>query len=857
MRAMRRIAPWAALILCLLCAAPAAAAKLDRGFGHGGVVLTGFGSHLDTRAHAADQFEVEPSGAILLGVSGDRGTFTVERVGAAGALDAGFGDDGAVAVTGIQGRATAPLPDGGVVVAGSQGEGDPGRDIAVTRYTADGKLDRGFGERGVFRLDAKLEDFAEAVAVQPDGTIVVAAVSDCPERVKGCGYYGRSSLLLLRLGPRGHLLSRTSFRLETSRAYFREPEPQLGLALGPEGRILVATEALGREQPAQLIAFGADGRLQGSFGKGGAVAIPGRPYPASLTVAANGDPLLAGYKSFGRDYVQRLLPSGALDPSFGGGGTVTCKPTHTDNYSGSTWVAAAPDGGVLSSGGEGNCGLARLTAGGELDPSFGEGGLVEAFDALGKDGQPQRVAAGPGGSALVLRWQVGAGFRIARYTAAGALDPSFGKGGVATVTARAATFDQVNALLPLPGRKLLAVGGSQCGDWSCGEFALARYGPDGSLDRSFGHGGLVTTPFDGEGLATSAAIQPDGRIVVAGAVGTRAYGELHGTSPTLARYGPDGALDRGFGKAGIASIPSAEGEDVQFTGVAIAPGGDIVAVGEATCNEKQPCGKRYCRHCSAYIVARFHPGGGLDRAFGKRGVLYLNFHRTTEADNGARAVAIRPDGKIVVAGRTAIGGFGLIRLLPDGRLDPSFGHDGIVHTFFTITVHPGGGDSYDREIGRPGYALALLPGGKVLVAGGSVVPKHQGDRHPTNHGIVVRYLADGRVDPSFGHDGVVDVPGVAIRALGVDRCGRPVIAGPDTTDRQPTGFGVARLLPSGAFDPTFARRPVRLKLGSGEESRANVVAVSGDRVIAGGVASSEGAGDEFALAALTGGSSCR
>jgi Domain of unknown function (DUF5122) beta-propeller len=161
---MRRIVWGAALLICLAFAAVAGATTLDRGFGDGGVVMTGFGAHLDLRDHSAADFEVEPSGRVVLGIGGPRGTFTVERVTAAGALDPSFGDDGAV-TTAIGGRAVTVAPGGSVVVAGSVGAGNPGRDIAVSRYDADGKLDRSFGRGGTYRLDAGREDFAEAVAV--------------------------------------------------------------------------------------------------------------------------------------------------------------------------------------------------------------------------------------------------------------------------------------------------------------------------------------------------------------------------------------------------------------------------------------------------------------------------------------------------------------------------------------------------------------------------------------------------------------------------------------------------------------------------------------------------------------------
>jgi uncharacterized delta-60 repeat protein len=843
---MRCVVAMGALLLCLLGAAIAVGATgVDPGFGRRGVVLTGFGSHVDVRDHSAKEITVEPSGKVVLGITGPRGIFTVERLTATGAPDRGFGDAGVVTAA-INGQAMAVTPVGGVVVVGSQGEDNPGRDIAVTKYGPDGQVDRSFGHHGTYRLDAGLEDFGEAVALQPDGTIVVAGRSQCPGRTRHCPYETSSRLVLLRLSPDGRLLSRTDRRLSST-------DP-VGMAVAADGRILVATAAAGRYRPPLLIAFDRTGKLATSFGHKGSVQVVPSPAAPTLTLAADGDPLYASNPYSPDTRVHRLLPDGSPDGSFGKDGAVACKPTR-NQYGEANWTGFAPesDGKLLIAGGNGDCALARYLPDGSLDPSFGEGGRVEASVALG--GRVEGVAAGPRESALVLRWQVGVGFRLARFLADGSVDRSFGRGGLATVKVKARTFDQVNALLPLHKGRLLAVGSSQCGDWSCGEFALARYLPDGSLDRSFGRRGLVTTPFAGEAVATSAAIQPDRDIVVAGTVGVRAAGELHETRPTLARYRPGGDIDNGFGEGGIVTLPARKGEDVRFNGVAIAPGGDIVAVGEADCRREKRCGPRYCAECSDFFVARFGPHGALDRAFGQRGVLRIRFPRSHEYNDAARAVAIRPDGRIVIAGHAWQGGFALVRLLPDGRRDPSFGHHGIVNTYFAITLHGEGGKPFDLGVPRRGYALRLLADGRILVAGGLVAP-NQAQAHPANHGVVARYLADGRLDPSFGDGGITEIDGLAIRALTVDRCGQTVVAGAASKDRSPTGFGAARLLPSGAIDHRFGAPSVQLHLGTGTESRANAIALSGDRVVLGGVASNDGAGDEFALAALRSGPGC-
>jgi uncharacterized delta-60 repeat protein len=819
------------------------AGKLDRSFGHQGIALTGFGDHLERHSQSTKQIQVEASGKIVLGTEGPRGGFTIERLDPDGVLDQSFGSDGTVA-TEINGESMAVQSNSSVIVAGSIGEGDPGRDFAVMRYLPDGKVDRSFGDSGLVRFRKGLEDVAESVVLQPDGTIVVAGRSSCGEREYGCGWYTRSEVVLMRLSPDGKLISRTSY--DKTKGY------GLTLAVGSGGQIVLAAETFLTRNPSQLIHFRPDGKLQAGFGKGGAVPIPGNSYTDTFTLQPDDKPLLAASRQ--AVGVLRLAPDGIPDASFGEGGKVQCVPTGTQYSSGrSPRVATLPNGRLLASGGGGDCGLARYLSDGTPDASFGIGGRVDVGSALG--GPAEALAAGPNDAAIVVRWQNGTGFRVARYLADGSLDSSFGVGGVATVPGRAATFDQVNALLPLDKGKLLAVGTSGCGDRSCGEFALARYRADGTLDRSFGQGGLSRTPLEGVGLATSGAIQRNGRIVLGGAIGVRKYGELKDERLALARYTPNGVLDSSFGKAGIVTIPSAQGEDVQVNALAVAPDGDVIAAGEASCTDSRECGKRYCSECASYVVARFRPNGSPDRGFGKAGVMRIDVGHNDEDHDAARAVAVQPDGKIVVAGRS-FGGFGLVRLLPDGRLDPSFGHRGFARTSFSIRLRADDGKFFSIGVDRPATSMALMPNGKIVVGGGIEVSKQYPSEKAQNHSVIVRYRPNGWVDSTFGTDGLESIEGLAIKALTVDRCGRPVVAGAFSAKAGGTRFGVARLLPSGGLDRSFSKWVVHAALGTAEDSHANAVALSQGNVIAAGVAANAGAGDDFTLAAFRAGRAC-
>src|SRR5205823_9804507 len=110
---------------------------------------------------------------------------------------------------------------------------------------------------------------------------------------------------------------------------------------------------------------------------------------------------------------------------------------------------------------------------------------------------------------------------------------------------------------------------------SSSEFGLVRYTPDGSLDSAFGSGGKVTTVTRGGGEADALVLQPDGKIVIGGAIDS-----YTGEDFALARYNPDGSLDTSFGANGIVATDILGHNDVA-TGLAVQPDGKIVAGGQA------------------------------------------------------------------------------------------------------------------------------------------------------------------------------------------------------------------------------------------------------------------------------------
>ena len=373
--------------------------------------------------------------------------------------------------------------------------------------------------------------------------------------------------------------------------------------------------------------------------------------------------------------------AGSLDPSFGSGGIVT-------QSSGIEAIAVQPDRKIVVAGGNGGFALGRYLPDGSPDPSFGDAGHVFTSFAA----SAAAVALQPDGKIVVAGDRVipatsnVSEFALARYNPNGSPDTSFGSDGIITTfipvqgsPARA----RVTALAILPGGEILAGGTAGWDNDSITPatslFALARYEPDGSLNTAFGDGGIVQTSFDGNLALDGMAVLPDGKIVAAGG----AYGFGHGDDTTrmvIVRYAPDGSLDSTFGNLGkvaTRAVLNYEGEQATFQA------GKIVLAG-VTRN-------------GFPVLARYTAGGRLDSTFGKQG-----FVKIARLHGGSTAVLAQSDGKILFG---ANGGEDLVRLRPNGQLDPSFGTGGILH-----------------PLGSGLSALALQPDGKVLVGGGGSEP---------------------------------------------------------------------------------------------------------------------------------------
>ncbi len=307
-----------------------------------------------------------------------------------------------------------------------------------------------------------------------------------------------------------------------------------------------------------------------------------------------------------------------------------------------------------------------------------------------------------------------------------------------------------------------------------------------TLDYSFGDSGTVRVPIISGGYrdnATSVAIQPDGKIILAGYTLSSSNYQMF----ALARLNVDGTLDSTFGTDGTVSV-TPNGVSSYGYSVALLPGGKILLGGFS---------EDMSSYSITFALARFDSEGALDPSFGTGGIALARITGDAQyPDDKAYSMAIQSDGKIVLAGSSVDSSyhyaFAVARFDTGGILDSTFGTNGTVRNFIV------GGDSTDDKA----YSVAIQPNGKIVVAGSS----HRGGHYPADTYALARYNANGTLDSTFGTDGTVEM-GYANGFAGLVNSaallpdGKILVAGQN---------GVARFDSSGTLDSTFGYAGIAL-----------------------------------------------
>ncbi|HZR83046.1 MAG TPA: hypothetical protein VFD92_18265 [Candidatus Binatia bacterium] len=391
--------------------------------------------------------------------------------------------------------------------------------------------------------------------------------------------------------------------------------------------------------------------------------------------------------------------SGVLDTMFGSGGKVQ-QPIGTNAQADEGFALALQDDGAIVVVGRTTTKIAaaRFSTTGALDATFNTTGILslpvpsatraEAHAVL-LDGS-QRIVMG--GFAIVSSHDR---FTVVRLLANGTPDPSFNADGntdgIVTLTTLFGTQDsQARAMALQPDGKIVLAG------WTKGanrDAALVRIDAAGALDPTFNVTGKVTSG-DGFGVgndeADAIALQPDGKIVVAGL----AF-QGNNQNALVARFLANGALDTTFHAPNGFQQIDFGGQDAAAA-ILLQPDGKIVVAGVG-----QPGGS------SRFAIARLDENGELDPTFGGAGTVTVAISHGTGDQSDARALVLRPHGRILVAGRAAAGAtydFAALELRADGSIDPTLGTDGIVRFDFNTKSDEANG-------------AALQDDGNVVLAG--------------------------------------------------------------------------------------------------------------------------------------------
>jgi uncharacterized delta-60 repeat protein len=334
----------------------------------------------------------------------------------------------------------------------------------------------------------------------------------------------------------------------------------------------------------------------------------------------------------------------------------------------------------------------------------------------------------------------------------GDLDPSFGESGSVSI---AVAQGQAKDALAMPDGSILIAGSGDLEGDGREKLLLMRIDADGRLASDFGAAGLVSTPVNGTESASLSrlTLDPDGRIVAAGIIADTGIDRLS----VLARYFPDGEPDFDFG-SGVIPLRSA-GRAREMAGVAVAPDRRILFVGTD----------------DALIFGSLGFGSASAR------------EELPESSSGSDLV---PHAGGFIVGGTVERAFFLTRLDETGAVDTQFGDAGRVRTPIAQGI------SALRRV-------LVLPDGRIVAIGVTRV------NNPVRIEIaLVRYTAEGALDPTFGTDGIVLVARDSRRddaldaALGPD--GTILVGGRTCAGGAATCRGLlARLLPDGSLDPAF------------------------------------------------------
>jgi uncharacterized delta-60 repeat protein len=705
---------------------------------------------------------------------------TITALPQSGEVDPTFGVNGKV-VTGFganqnSANAIALQPDGKFLAGGTYIGSNNKNDFALARYNSDGTMDSGFGVNGKAVLNFpefnSNSNYIHSIYVLDNGKIVVFGTIS-PGGSGGLTAaivrYNANGTIDTGFGTNGKLVSELV-------CYGRNGTKLIFLADGTF--IFTSSKSLGGSLTSIGIEkYTADGVSDTAFGTNGQVFTSfgnGTNNPCSIALKPDGKFVIAaGYyaANIGLIAIAQYNPDGTLDTSFDTDGKVTTSfGAGPGGYP--MQLSILPDGkikiaGVISNTAGSNFALVQYNANGSLDTSFdGDGKASTPLPQTGfLTAQINSVTQQPDGKYLLVLNAYTINFEISRYNGDASLDTAFGTAGNISTTIEAGLNEAQSAAV-LPDGKIIVVGKSQPLDFNYIEFAIARYDSTGALDASFAGDGKLTTAFEkNDDLSRHLLIQPDDRIIAIGTSSCLEQNNLFSKNIVLSRYDSNGSLDPAFGNAG--KTVSAFGQNLNQVTAAVLQADGKILLGNAY--------SFYAQAGSFPELIRYNADGSLDAGFGSDGKVSLNYY--------AESIASLPDGKFIVGGGNP-GGFFMGRFNSNGTLDTSFGTGGSLPLSFgqqasgAVTV-----------IAQPDHKIVFLAG-----------------TYDANLGIgtfaAARFNADGSVDSGFGNNGQIltTVGSTSYPLTGMlQPDGKIVVAGTSNG----TYFSAVRYLADGALDTTY------------------------------------------------------
>lgn len=695
--------------------------SLDFSFGNEGIVTTDFGA---AATHLGAEI-LSDGKSLIVATLLDEGikSLLLMRFLPDGAPDTSFG---------VQGQINTSLPpqfessihqvkinreDGSFMIISTNGNGG---NYTLVRFLPDGDVDTSFGNEGIVREPFNYFDSYMTIALQPDGKIVAGGM-----RTSISGYH---SFLIARFNSDG---SNDSTFGVSGRVVFYEQDHQIirAIAVQPDGKIVVSGNnfASGAISP-QLYTMRVfpDGQIDDDFGVNG-VVYGGKGMPGSVRFQPDGKILINTglYSGYGPESdpevwaIERYLPNGMPDLSFGIQGRVNASQQVV--LSGMPGMLQLADDKLLLFGiSQLKTSLLRYHSDGSPDTDFGNNGMAIADFGGAVRGQLSLL---PQQDNLLLIGNINQDdILLGRCLADGSIDDTFGQDGSVVMDFGSEQIQPGQVVHLSDGRVIAsAIMGNR--------FVLVRYLEDGAIDEAFGNAGRAIYNYPSYSYLSGVPLI---RLDSQGGIIASFYFQeniISVTSRHVIRFHPNGIPDYTFGSNGLANLDFDQ-QAFYCSALSVLNDGKILLAGTYVNNIGTPF----------FAMARFHATGQADSTFGVFGKAISQ----TANNVWCHDMAVQPDGRIVLTGETEVSGyprFVSARYLPHGFIDASFGQNGRADKAF-----PGEWAGLRKVI--------VQPDGKIVASGGV-----------SGNLTLVRYLANGSLDSSFGVSGVYRNPGIRSHSL--------------------------------------------------------------------------------------------